>query len=38
VNTDQQMVMLINYQQAYEASAKLISTIDNSVQALLAAV
>lgn len=38
VNTDQQMVMLMNYQQAYEASAKLINTISSAMQALLSAV
>ncbi len=38
VNTDQQMVALINFQQAYQASAKVISTVDQAMQSLLAAV
>jgi flagellar hook-associated protein 1 FlgK len=38
VNTDQQMVSLISFQQAYQASAKVISTVDQAMQSLLAAV
>jgi flagellar hook-associated protein 1 FlgK len=38
VNTDQQTVDMLGYQQAYQASAKVISTIDQMVQSLLAAV
>lgn len=38
VNTDQQTVDMLSYQQAYQASAKVISTIDTMVQSLLAAV
>src|SRR5262249_17746324 len=38
VNTDQQTVEMLGFQQAYQASAKVISTIDNMVQSLLAAV
>jgi flagellar hook-associated protein 1 FlgK len=38
VNTDQQTVEMLGYQQAYQASAKVISTIDQMVQSLLAAV
>jgi flagellar hook-associated protein 1 FlgK len=38
VNTDQQTVAMLGYQQAYQASAKVISTIDQMVQSLLAAV
>ena len=35
VNTDQQTVEMLGYQQAYQASAKVISTIDTMVQSLL---
>ena len=38
VNSDQQTVDMLGYQQAYQASAKVISTIDTMVQSLLAAV
>jgi flagellar hook-associated protein 1 FlgK len=38
VNTDQQTVEMLGYQQAYQASAKVISTIDSMVQSLLQAV
>ena len=38
VNTDQQTVEMLGYQQAYQASAKVISTIDTMVQSLLQAV
>jgi flagellar hook-associated protein 1 FlgK len=38
VNTDQQTVDMLGFQQAYQASAKVISTIDTMVQSLLAAV
>ena len=38
VNTDQQTVEMLGYQQAYQASAKVISTIDTMVQSLLTAV
>ncbi len=38
VNTDQQTVEMLGYQQAYQASAKVISTIDTMVQSLLGAV
>ena len=37
VNTDQQTVDMLGYQQAYQASAKVISTIDTMVQSLLSA-
>ncbi len=37
VNTDQQTVEMLGFQQAYQASAKVISTIDTMVQSLLAA-
>jgi flagellar hook-associated protein 1 FlgK len=37
VNTDQQTVDMLGFQQAYQASAKVISTIDTMVQSLLAA-
>ncbi len=37
VNTDQQTVDMLAYQQAYQASAKVISTVDAMVQSLLAA-
>ena len=38
VNTDQQTVDMLGFQQAYQASAKVISTIDTMVQSLLSAV
>jgi flagellar hook-associated protein 1 FlgK len=38
VNTDQQMVALLNFQQAYQASAKVISTAQAAIQSLLEAV
>ena len=38
VNTDQQTVEMLGYQQSYQASAKVISTIDTMVQSLLQAV
>jgi flagellar hook-associated protein 1 FlgK len=38
VDTNSQMVMMINYQQAYQASAKVISTVDTMIQSLLQAV
>ncbi len=38
VNTDQQTVDMLQYQQAYQASAKVVSTVDTMVQSLLAAV
>lgn len=37
VDTDQQTVQMLGYQQAYQASAKVISTIDTMMQSLLAA-
>ncbi|MDA8275958.1 MAG: flagellar hook-associated protein FlgK [Actinomycetota bacterium] len=37
VNTDQQTVDMLAYQQAYQASAKVVSTVDAMVQSLLAA-
>jgi flagellar hook-associated protein 1 FlgK len=37
VNSDQQTVDMLGFQQAYQASAKVISTIDTMVQSLLAA-
>lgn len=38
VNTNDQMVQMLTYQQAYQASAKLVSTVDTMMQALIAAV
>ncbi len=38
VNTNQEMVNMLAYQQAYQASAKVISTISTAVQSLLAAI
>jgi flagellar hook-associated protein 1 FlgK len=38
VDPNQQMVALMNYQQSYQASAKVISTVDSAIQSLLAAV
>lgn len=38
VDPNQQMISLMNFQQAYQASAKVISTTDSAVQSLLAAV
>lgn len=38
VDPNQQLVTLMNFQQAYQASAKVISTVDTAVQSLLAAV
>ncbi|MHB1486053.1 MAG: flagellar hook-associated protein FlgK [Acidimicrobiales bacterium] len=38
VNSDQETVNMLSYQQAYQASAKVISTISSMVQSLLAAV
>lgn len=37
VNTNDEMVQMLTYQQAYQASAKLISTVDTMMQALLQA-
>ncbi len=37
VNTDQQTVDMLTYQQAYQASAKVVSTVNSMVQSLLAA-
>jgi flagellar hook-associated protein 1 FlgK len=37
VNTNDQMVQMLTYQQAYQASAKLISTVDTMMQALITA-
>jgi len=37
VNTNDQMVQMLTYQQAYQASAKLISTVDTMMQALIQA-
>ena len=38
VNPDQQMVQMLSTQQAYQASAKLISTVSTMMQSLLASV
>lgn len=38
VNTNQEMVNMLAYQQAYQASAKVISTVASAIQSLLAAV
>lgn len=38
VSTDSQMVQMLTYQQAYQASAKVISTVDTAIQSLLNAV
>lgn len=38
VNSDSQLVNLMNFQQAYQASAKVISTVDTAIQSLLSAV
>ncbi|HET9076915.1 MAG TPA: flagellar hook-associated protein FlgK [Acidimicrobiales bacterium] len=38
VDPNQQLVSLMNFQQAYQASAKVISTVDSAMQALMAAV
>ena len=35
VSTDEEMVNLVKYQNAYEAAARLISTIDEMLEALL---
>ena len=35
---NQQMVSMVNYQQSYQAAAKLIATLAQTVQSLLAAV
>jgi flagellar hook-associated protein 1 FlgK len=37
VDTNSQMVLMLNYQQAYQASAKVISTVDTMMQSLLQA-
>lgn len=37
VNTDEEMVRIMSYQHAYEASAKVLNTIDATLQSLLAA-
>lgn len=37
VNTNDQMVQMLTYQQAYQASAKLVSTVDTMMQALISA-
>lgn len=38
VNQNDQLTALINYQQAYQAAAKVITTVDQAVQSLIAAV
>jgi flagellar hook-associated protein 1 FlgK len=38
VNTNDQMTALLNFQNTYQAAAKVISTVDNAVQSLLSAV
>ena len=38
VNPNDQLVKLLNFQQSYQASAKVISTADSAIQSLLAAV
>lgn len=38
VNTNQQMVALLNYQHTYQASAQVISTVNTAIQSLLMAV
>jgi flagellar hook-associated protein 1 len=38
VNPDQQMVTMLNYQQSYQASAKVVSTVQTMMQALMDAV
>jgi flagellar hook-associated protein 1 FlgK len=37
VDTNSQLVLMLNYQQAYQASAKVISTVDTMIQSLLSA-
>jgi flagellar hook-associated protein 1 FlgK len=37
VNTNDEMVQMLTYQNAYQASAKLISTVDTMMQALIEA-
>jgi flagellar hook-associated protein 1 FlgK len=37
VNTNDEMVQMLTFQQAYQASAKLVSTVDTMMQALLEA-
>jgi flagellar hook-associated protein 1 FlgK len=38
VNTNDQMVQLLNFQQSYQAAAKVITTVDQAMQSLMAAV
>jgi flagellar hook-associated protein 1 FlgK len=38
VNTDQELTNMVMYQNAYEASAKFISTVDQTLQSLLSMV
>ncbi|HET9732174.1 MAG TPA: flagellar hook-associated protein FlgK [Acidimicrobiales bacterium] len=38
VNTDEEMVKMLSYQQGYQAAAKVITTVDNALQSLMAAV
>ncbi len=38
VDTNDEMVKMLNYQQAFQASAKLISTVDSMMQALLSVI
>lgn len=38
VNQNDQLTALINYQQAYQAAAKVVTTVDQAVQSLIAAV
>ena len=38
VNTDEEMVKMLSYQQGYQAAAKVITTINNTLQTLMAAV
>jgi flagellar hook-associated protein 1 len=37
VNTNDEMVQMLTFQQAYQASAKLVSTVDTMMQSLIAA-
>ena len=38
VNTDEEMVKMLSFQQGYQAAAKMITTVQNTLQSLLAAV